>query len=109
MSDNYLERKPKRREDLAWSNTDGNVTLEIENKGIFNRVAQFIFRKPKISYVHLDEMGSFLWPLLDGTKTIIDLGVDVEKEFGDKAQPLYPRLAKFFQILESYKFINWNE
>lgn len=106
---NYLDRKPMRCENYTWSEKDGSVTLEIENKGVFNRIAQKIFKKPKISYVHLDEMGSFIWPLLDGKKTVGDLGKDVEERFGDSAKPIYERLAKYMMILESYNFIVWNE
>jgi hypothetical protein len=31
----------------------------------------------------------------------------VEEQFGEKAAPLYPRLAKFFQVLDSYHFVEW--
>ena len=107
--ENYLERIPKRAEHFNWSQSaDGIVTLEIENKGAFNRIAQKFFKKPRISYVHLDEMGSFIWPLIDGEKSILEIGEYVETHFGEKANPLYERLAKYFQILESYGFINWN-
>ena len=34
--------------------------------------------------------------------------VELEEKFGEKANPLYERLAKYFQILESYHFIDWN-
>lgn len=108
VDENYLERKPLRKPGLSWKQSeDGKVTLEIENTGFFNVVAQKIFKKPKISYVHLDENGSFLWPLLDGEKSIIDLGVLVKERFGEKAEPLYERLAKYFKILESYNFIEF--
>lgn len=108
-SENYLDRKPSRSQHLVWSIDDkGVVTLEIENTGIFNRIAQKCFHKPKITYVHLDAMGSFLWPLLDGEKTIADLGNDVDAKFGEEAYPLYERLAKYMQILDSYGFITWN-
>ena len=106
INKNYLENVPMRRPDINWTEAeDGKVTLEIENKGFFNRAFQLLFKKPKITYIHLDEMGSFVWPLIDGEKTITDLGADVKAHFGDKAEPLYERLAKYFQILESYKFI----
>ena len=36
-SENFLERKPIRA-DIAFSQKEGIVTLEIENKGIFNRI-----------------------------------------------------------------------
>ncbi len=108
ISENYLEKVPVRSSYLKWSQTeDGKVTLEIENKGFFNRLAQKLFRKPEISYVHLDEMGSFVWPLIDGEKNILNLANDVKSNFGESAEPLYERLAKFFQILESYNFISF--
>ena len=106
--ENYLERKPARADGIGWTEADGIVTLEIENKGIVNRIFQLLFKKPKISYVHLDEIGSLVWPLMDGERDIISLGEAVREHFGEKAEPLYERLAKYFQILESYKFIKWN-
>ena len=109
-SENYLERIPKRPEHIKWSADEkGIVTLDIENKGVFNRVAQKLLHKPKITHIHLDEVASFVWPLNDGEKDIIQLGPEVEQRFGEKAQPLYPRLAKFFQVLDSYHFVEWKE
>ena len=106
--ENYLERIPVRCEKLSWTKDEnGIVTLEVENTGMLNRIFQKLLKKPKTSYIHLDETGSFLWPLIDGETNIIDLGKQMEQEFGEKANPLYERLAKFFQILESYNFIHW--
>ncbi len=106
---NYLEKVPLRSHLIDWKEKDGIITLEIENKGWANRLAQRLFGKPKTSFVHLDEMGSFLWPLLNGEKNIIELGVLVKEHFGEKAEPLYERLARYFQILESYHFITFIE
>lgn len=108
ISQNYLEKTPVRPAQIKWSTDEnGMVTLDIENTGLFNRVAQKLLHKPKVSHIHLDEMGSFVWPLLDGEKNIIELGKLVEEEFGEKANPLYERLAKYFQILDSYQFVEW--
>ena len=110
INENYLEKIPVRNKNITWKQDDENkVTLEIENTGFFNKIAQTFFKKPRISYVHLDENGSFLWPLLDGEKTILELGVLVKEHFGEKAEPLYERLAKYFQILESYKFVEFRD
>ncbi len=107
---NYLERIPARPESIRWSkNEEGIVTLEIENKGWVNRIAQVCFGRPRISYVHLDKMGSFVWPLLDGNTSITELGKAVDEHFGEEAHPLYERLARYFQILDSYGFITWND
>jgi len=110
IPENYLTRVPVRPASIGWSADDnGIVTLEIENTGWANRVAQKLFHRPKISYIHLDETGSFLWPKLDGEKDIIALGKLVDAEFGEKAHPLYERLARYFQILDSYNFIEWKK
>ncbi len=105
-SENYLTRKPRRKEGLSWeTGEDGKVTLAVENKGFFNRLFQLLLKKPKISYIHLDEMGSFLWPLLEGKEDLIALGEKVKEAFGEKAEPLYPRLSQYISILESYGFL----
>ncbi len=103
--ENFLEKKPQKNNEIGWKNENGNVTLEIENKGFFNRLAQKLLKKPKISYIHLDDMGSFIWPLIDGKTDIITLGEKVKEHFGDKAEPLYERLSKYIKILESYGFV----
>ena len=106
---NYLDKIPV-HPDIKWTaDENGIVTLEIENKGAMNRLAQKLFKKPKVSCIHLDENGSFVWQLIDGKKSIVDLAKDVDAHFGEKAHPLYERLAQFFKVLDSYKFINWVE
>lgn len=108
ISKNYLEKIPARKEEIDWDkNEEGKVTLHIKNTGLMNRVAQKLFKKPEVSHVYLDDMGSFVWPILDGNKDIIAIGELVKAEFGEKAEPLYERLAKYFQILDSYGFVEW--
>ncbi len=108
-NENYLDKKPIRNPDINWSSDDkGVVTLEIENKGLMKKITQVLLKKPKISYIHLDEMGSFIWPLIDGEKDITAIGVLVDEHFGEKAQPLYERLAQYIKILASYGFVKFN-
>ena len=106
--ENYLEKKPISKNGLNWSKDEnGNVTLEMENKGVANRIMQKLIKKPKISYIHLDEMGSFIWPLMDGERDILEIGKFVEEHFGEKANPLYERLSQYFKTLEKYNFIEY--
>ena len=106
--ENYLEKKPICKSGLNWSKDEnGNVTLEMENKGLANRKMQKLIKKPKISYIHLDEMGSFIWPLMDGEKDILEIGKFVEEHFREKANPLYERLSQYFKTLEKYNFIEY--
>ena len=106
IASNFLDKIPTRNPDIGYTvDEKGVITLEIENKGLFNLIAQKVFKKPKISYIHLDEMGSFVWPIINGEKSISEIGEAVDEHFGEKAHPLYERLAKYFQILESYGFV----
>lgn len=105
-NENYLDRVAEKDSRLKWSIDDkGIVTLSRENKGFANKIAQVILQKPRVSYIHLDEFGSFVWQNIDGKRDITEIGISVKERFGDKAEPLYERLAKYFQILSSYGFI----
>ncbi len=104
--ENYVEKIPAKNQEIQWSvEDDGLVTLHMENKGIANRIAQKLIKKPKISHIHLDEMGSFIWLQIDGERTVFDIGKPVEEHFGEKALPLYERLSMFIRTLETNNFI----
>ena len=80
ISRNYLEKIPMRPDSINWSKDDeGIVTLDIENKGFFNTIAQKFFHKPRVSHIHLDKMGSFVWPLIDGETDIAGTGALVKE------------------------------
>ncbi|HIY00551.1 MAG TPA: PqqD family protein [Candidatus Blautia faecipullorum] len=105
---NYLDLIPERNEALRWHrDLKERIVLEVENKGIMNKVAQSLFHKPRFTKVHLDKLGTFIWPLIDGTRTVADIADLVKEEFGKEAEPLYPRIVKYFQIVESYSFIKF--
>ena len=108
IPENYLTLVPRHPETLKWfEDKDGIVTFEIENKGIVKRITQVLFFKPKVSYIHLDKFGSFVWNRIDGERSITAIGEMVDAEFGEEAHPLNERLAMYFRVLESYGFVEW--
>ena len=110
VSKNYLDKVPDKPQNIAWrQDSKGFVTLEIENKGYLNKLLQILFKKPKTSYVHLDKMGSFIWENINGEMNIHAIGAKVNEKFGNEASPLFERLAIFFKIMDSYRFIKWVE
>ena len=105
---NYLDLIPEKSSSLKWhTDIKERVILEVENTGIMNKIAQNLFNKPRFTKVHLDANGSFIWPLIDGKRTVEDIAVLVKEQFGEAAEPLYPRIIKYFQIVESYHFIRF--
>ncbi|MDE6739353.1 MAG: PqqD family protein [Lachnospiraceae bacterium] len=104
---NYLDLIPERAAELTWSeDEEGMIILEVENTGVFNHIAQKLFKRPKYTKVHMEKYGSFLWPLIDGERTVMELADLQKAQFGEEVEPLYPRVAKYMQIMESYDFIN---
>ena len=57
QSINYLDLIPQRAETLRWHTDEatGLITLEVENTGVFNTIAQKVFHKPRTTQVHLDD------------------------------------------------------
>lgn len=103
---NYLEKVPVRNPEFAWKEDDqGMVTVDMVHKGIFDRLAQKLWVTPKVSHVKLDRFGSFVWKQMDGSRNIIDIGALVREEFGEQAEPLYERLAKFVKMLGDNRFV----
>lgn len=105
---NYLDLVPVRSAELTWKRgEDGMIVLEVENTGVFNRIAQKLFKRPKVTKVHMEKYGSFLWPLIDGERSVMELADLQKAEFGEEVEPLYPRVVKYMQIMESYHFISF--
>lgn len=103
---NYLDNIYIIKEDIIWDKeAEDTIVVYIKNRGFFNFVAQKIFQKPEISKIYLDRFGSFVWLLIDGNRTILEIAKIIKLYFGEEIEPLYERLSKFFYILEELKFI----
>lgn len=102
---NYLDRIPIQNNAYVYDYMNDTITVLMENRGIMNRICQMLLGKPKVSYIHFDAFGSFLWSLMDGKRSIYELGHCISAEFGDKVEPLYERLANYIARLERYSFI----
>ncbi len=53
----------------------------------------------------LDEIGSFAWRRSDGRATLREIGEALRDRFGERVEPLGPRLATFFARLERGRFV----
>ncbi len=105
-SENYLDYIPVYNEKNRWERgEDGIITIFVENKGLFHFLAQKLLKKPRFSQIHLDEMGSFILPLIDGQRSVYDIAQLVKEHFGQQAEPLYNRLVTYMAMLENCGFV----
>lgn len=104
--ENFLDYIPVKNPEFSWKlNRKGNAEIAMKNKGFFNRIAQIFFQKPRVSFIELDAMGTFIWQQIDGKKDVYVIGEMVKKKFGQNAEPLYTRLCHYVKILKNHKLI----
>lgn len=106
MKENFLDYIPKRNSRYDYRmNQRGNVEILVPNRGILNRICQILFKKPKVTYVELEEMGSFIWQAMDGEKDVYELALLEREKFGERAEPVYERLSAYLKVLRSCNYI----
>ena len=106
QQENYLNYVPAVSPRHDWdADENGAVTIHMVHRGFYAAIAQKVFHRPRVSHIHLDEMGNFIFPLIDGQRTVGDIAEFVRERFGKDAEPLYERLAKYMQILRNNGFI----
>ena len=76
--------------------TDHIVTILVKQD---HKIQKFFrklkFRIPEYKKTSMDEYGSYVFLLIDGRKTVKDIGENLEAKYGEKAHPLYERLLLF--------------
>jgi hypothetical protein len=50
--------------------------------------------------MELDEYSSEVFLLIDGNRTVEEIGIHLERKFGDKINPLYERLLVFLNHID---------
>ena len=104
---NLLDLIPERMRDYETQET-GLISIiqpKFQNKFFMKYLAPRL-KKPFFK-VHLDEFGSKVWELCDGTKSIEQIGQILYKNYGEQVEPVYERLGTFFQYLYRLKFIRY--
>lgn len=110
MKIDNTEKIPLINENLKFRQDEkGLITIDIENKGIFDKIAQKLFSKPNLSHIHLDKIGSFIWRSIDSKRNITEIYHSIEEEFGEKEQYLFERTRRFFQSLNAYGLIKFKK
>ena len=106
--ENYFDKKPRINPELNWEINGDGVVLHLENRGAVKFITQKLFKKPRTSHIHLDEMGNFIWKRINGKNTLYEIAQDIHNEFLENAEPLYERLTSYINTLCSYNFVLLN-
>ena len=106
-SKNYLDFVPEKNPEIEYeADEDGIITVLIEWKGFYHKIEQKLFRRPRVSDIRLDELGSFVWNAVDGKKDVHQISKELEQQFPKMGKPV-PRLIKYLEILHDNHLIYW--
>lgn len=107
QSKNYLDYVPVRNPEIQYHTDEkGIVTVEIEWKGFYHRIAQRFFHRPRVSDIRLDNYGSFVWLIIDDQSDVHQLSKKLDEKFPNMEKSL-SRLIKFLEILHDNHLIRW--
>ena len=101
---NYLDNIPKINKTDWHEDTDG-VIIKVKSEGFFYKTFRFFTKQPEYTYFHLDKVGSFIWTKIDGKRKISDFAPFLTERFSKEINPVYPRLANYFEILRNSGFV----
>lgn len=104
---NLLELIPVKN--IKWEKKEDGLIVLLKPKfkhPFFKKHVLPRMKKPNFK-VTLDAVGSFVWEHCDGKNTVEEVAQSLKEEFGESAEPLYDRLALFFQSLDENRFISF--
>ena len=105
---NFLDFVPVRCVECECGG-DGRMTL-LRPKfpgGLLRRFVQHRLSKPFYK-VHLDDVGSCVWELVNGARTVGEIAGELERRFGPRVTPAHDRVCLFLRELEKGSMIRFN-
>ncbi len=103
---NLLDMIPYKNEKYRYTTDEfGIVSLFVEYNSWADKLVRKFKKTPKECKIDFDEMSSYIWGIIDGERTVDDIAHMFSDKFGEKAEPLYNRIAYFFRTLKQNDFI----
>ena len=106
--ENFLLFRPLRKIE-HWEVNDEKVKLIFEHNKPIEKFTRRLIKKSKFSDIELDEMGSMVWKLCDGNKTVYDIALAMVKKFNDTEQNAIHRLIIFLKYFSRKGWITFEK
>ena len=83
------------------------VKLVFQHNGPVERIVQFIFKKPRVTDLSFDELGSTAWLYIDGKRSVMEIGKLMCENNQQNEVTIYKQLSIFFSYLYRQKWISF--
>lgn len=101
-NEEILNIKFKISEDIDYKVDDDKIVTVLEKQD--HKIQKFFrklrFKIPMYKEIKFDEYSSEVFTQIDGSKTVKEIGENLELKYGDKIQPLYERLLVFLNHID---------
>ena len=97
-NDNYLLYVPLKKHPY-WEVKEGKILLIFYHDKLGEKFLRWFVKKPYVSDITFDEIGSKVWFLIDGSNTVYDIADNLLRNYGPDFDPGYRRLIMFLNYL----------
>lgn len=100
MKKSYLHHTPCPAKGINTIQTqDGTVILRLNRKN----GRAITLGKKHIPNIYLDRMEGFIWSLIDGKRTLMDISSSLMRYYSE--EEIYPRVVALVRALASYRYV----
>jgi len=107
---NLLELMPVRL--APWREVAGRVVIERPKPQGAGRMGEKLRYWLAVRRIRLDERGSLVWRLLDGSKSVAEVATALHEEFGEQVEPAEERAGQLIRMLHKEDLLaypGWDE
>ena len=99
-TENLFELKPRQLRSFEELD-DGTIDVILPRYGD-TRIGRLLKRvlSNRPVRIHLDDIGTSVWQMCDGRRTVDEIGRSLHDRFGDRIEPVYDRLEEFLMQMK---------
>ena len=99
-AENLFELKPRQLRSFEELD-DGTIDVIIPRYGdnAIGRLLKKVLSNRPLR-IHLDDIGTSVWQMCDGRRTVHEIGRSLHDRFGDRIEPVYDRLEEFLKQIK---------
>lgn len=105
--DNFLLYVPKKKH-ATWETEKNIVKLVFYHDKAIEKFMRWLVKKPRVSDITLDEIGSTTWNLIDGANTVYDISQKLYEKYGERCNPENKSLIMFLRYLNRRGWISFD-
>jgi hypothetical protein len=106
QQDNFLLYIPIKNHN-NWMQKENVVYLVFKHDRLIERFAAWLTKKPTVRDIRLDKLGTRVWQLIDGTRSVYAIGQMLQQEYGQDCDPVYQRLIVYLRYLSNRGWIKF--